>query len=116
MDYVGWSLMMKDWQKMKFQELNHAARKKTRNSIMDNIEPMMFEGVFVTVKNNTWGNITEEDNNLVDLFNQRFIYQESTCELQIPSNFKERVDQKSSIKGKNIVWHKYVFLNLDQHY
>ena len=48
---------------------------------MDTREPIMFKECLITVGNNTWKNITEEDNN--------------------PSNFKELMDQKSLVKEKN---------------
>ena len=62
------------------------------------------------------GIFTESDKNSFRLFNRNVRPQEPTFELQITSNFKEIMDQKSLVKEKKTAHPKKVIFNLDQHY
>ena len=112
------SLMIRDDEGLSEDKIpiNKSRRQKeTRNDIMYTRESMRFKWVFITVDNRTWKHITVEDKHFVRLFNQKVRYQEPTCGLQIISNFRERMDHKSSVTGKNMVQRKKVVFNLDQH-
>ena len=83
--------------------------------IINTREPMRFKGDFINVENKVWNVFTEVDNNFVFLFIQNVISKETECELQIPSKFKELMDQKTTSKSKNMSNSKGFLLNLKQH-
>ena len=65
-----------------------------RYDIVDTRQPMRFKWGLITVENNTWKILQKKKKNF-RVINRKFICKETTCELQIPSNFKEVMDQKS---------------------
>ena len=88
--------------------------KDTGYDIIYTKEPIRFKGGFITVDNKAWKiyNIIRQEFFL--LLNQNVRSKDPTCELQIPSNFMELMDQKPSIKEKNMTQSKKFIFNLNQ--
>ena len=74
---------------------NRSLRQRNiRDDILDTRKKMKFKGDLITIQNNTLINISKEDKHCVSLFNRKVRYKEPKCELQIPPNFKELMEQK----------------------
>ena len=91
-------------------------KKDAIDNIIGTREPMVFKEDFINMGNKTCKHISIEDKHFVRLFNQKVRSKDPTYELEIPSNFKELMYQRTLVKKNNTARRKKVVFNMYQHH